>query len=106
MNINEIRKKVCVMMHKLSAQGIANKSEAMKLAWANVKLTNALKQGIVEFTFYKVDGSIRQAFGTLNPEFLGLNPSPIPVQTDYNIQKYFDTEKNAWRCFKRVNLCC
>lgn len=37
-------------------------SEALKCAWANLKLKAALKVKIVEFYFKKTDGSLRQAF--------------------------------------------
>ena len=40
-------------------------SEALKCAWANLKLKAALKVKIVEFYFKKTDGTLRQAFGTL-----------------------------------------
>lgn len=38
-------------------------SEALKCAWANIKLKIAMKESIVKFYFQKVDGSIREAFG-------------------------------------------
>ena len=38
-------------------------SEALKCAWANLKLKAALKVKIVEFYFKKTDGTLRQAFG-------------------------------------------
>ena len=41
-------------------------SEALKVAWLNVKLKAQLKKRIVKFYFQKVDGSLREAFGTLN----------------------------------------
>ena len=40
-------------------------SEALKCAWANMKLKAAMKQRIVKFYFRKVDGSVREAYGTL-----------------------------------------
>ena len=40
-------------------------SEALKCAWANIKLRAVLHQRIVEFYFKKTDGTLRQAFGTL-----------------------------------------
>lgn len=41
-------------------------SEAMKVAWANLKLKGEMKKKIVKFYFKKVDGSVREAYGTLN----------------------------------------
>lgn len=77
-------------------------SEALKCAWANLKLKAALKVKIVEFYFKKTDGTLRQAFGTLLsdrvPETKGTK------KTADNCQVYFDTEKEEWRCFKKCNL--
>lgn len=77
-------------------------SEALKCAWANLKLKAALKVKIVEFYFKKTDGTLRQAFGTLMsdrvPETKGTK------RTANNCQVYFDTEKEEWRCFKKCNL--
>ena len=40
-------------------------SEALKVAWANLKLKAQMKSKIVKFYFQKVDGSVREAYGTL-----------------------------------------
>lgn len=45
-------------------------SEALKVAWANVKLHAAMQTRIVKFYFQKVDGTIREAFGTLKSSIL------------------------------------
>ncbi len=80
-------------------------SEALKTAWANVKLNVAMAKGIVKFYFQKVDGTRREAYGTTN---LNRIPSEYhPKGESKNIptlQVYFDTEKNAWRSFKKANL--
>ena len=44
-------------------------SEALKTAWMNIKLKAAMKERIVKFYFQKVDGSIREAYGTLERKF-------------------------------------
>ena len=81
-------------------------SDSFRLAWRNLKLQKALKDGLVEFQFVKVNGDIRTATGTLHPAFINMpeNQAEVINQTDYNVQKYYDTEKNAWRCFKLANL--
>ena len=77
-------------------------SEALKCAWANLKLKVALKVKVVEFYFKKTDGTLRQAFGTLLdsrvPETKGTK------KTADNCQVYFDPEVGDWRCFKKCNL--
>lgn len=77
-------------------------SEALATAWRNIKLRKRLYQGITKFTFEKVDGSVRQAFGTLSERIVpptGNSRKPNPT-----IQVYYDTEKQEWRCFKKANL--
>jgi hypothetical protein len=37
-------------------------SEAMKVAWANLKLKGEMKKKIVKFYFKKVDGSVREEY--------------------------------------------
>lgn len=77
-------------------------SEALKVAWTNIKLRALLHKKVVEFYFKKTDGTLRQAFGTLMsdriPETKGTK------KTADNCQIYFDTEKNEYRCFKKCNL--
>lgn len=78
-------------------------SEALKCAWVNMKLKAQMKSKIVKFYFQKVDGSIREAWGTLSEKL-------IPVTGEDNrkrnetVQTYFDTDKGEWRCFKKANL--
>lgn len=77
-------------------------SEALKCAWVNIKLRALLGKKVVEFYFKKTDGTLRQAFGTLMsnrvPETKGERKSADSCQV------YFDTEKEAWRSFKKCNL--
>lgn len=49
-------------------------SECLKQAWAVLKLKLAMKKRVVEFYFQKVDGSIRQAFGTLQESLIDYTP--------------------------------
>lgn len=77
-------------------------SEALKVAWTNIKLRALLHKKVVEFYFKKTDGTLRQAFGTLMsnriPETKGTK------KTADNCQVYWDCEKEEWRCFKKCNL--
>lgn len=78
-------------------------SEALKTSWANFKLRKEMKKRIVRFYFRKVDGSVREAFGTLLDTMLpptkGTGRTPNPTT-----QTYYDTEKEQYRCFKKANL--
>lgn len=81
-----------------------NMSDALKAAWRNLKLKSAMYSGIVKFYFQKVDGTTREAYGTLKSELLP------PIQSEDNrkkndtVQVFFDTEKQEWRCYKKANL--
>ena len=77
-------------------------SEALKTAWANFKLKKAMKKGIVRFYFRKVDGTIREAYGTLKESLL---PSTMSGRKhNPTVQVYYDTEKEGWRSYKIANL--
>ena len=79
-------------------------SEALKVAWANFKLKMAMKSRIVRFYFLKVDGSTREAFGRLAEGMIPAIAGTDTRKPNDTIQTYYDTEKAAWRCFKRANL--
>lgn len=79
-------------------------SEAMKCAWANMKLKARMADGIVKFHFQKVDGTVREAYGTLKATLLPpVNGTESRKKSD-TVQVYYDTEKSAWRSFKKANL--
>ena len=80
-----------------------NLSEALKTAWRNFKLHTAMKSRIVKFYFLKVDGTIREAYGTLAERMM---PPTLGTGRRANdtLQTYFDTEKQEYRCFKKANL--
>lgn len=69
-------------------------SEALKYAWKVIKLRMKMKKGVVSFRFKKVDGSIREAVGTIPaaPQGDSTRKPNIKVFT------YFDVEKNDYRC--------
>ena len=81
-----------------------NMSEALKAAWKNIKLKAAMKLGIVKFYFQKVDGTIREAYGTLKATLLPATMQASSRKTNPTTQTYYDTEKQEWRCFKKANL--
>lgn len=79
-------------------------SEALRAAWANVKLRAAMSSRIVRFYFRKVDGTMREAFGTLSDRLTPATAGTSTRRTNDTVQTYFDTEKQEWRCFKKANL--
>lgn len=78
-------------------------SEALKCAWVNMKLKAAMKQRIVKFYFKKVDGTIREAYGTLKENLIPATSNDNRKKND-TVQVYFDTERQEYRCFKKANL--
>ena len=81
-------------------------SMALQLAWANKKLKAEMALKIVKFYFQKVDGTMREAYGTLNAKLI---PSEFLTggtnrKANDTVQVFFDTERGEWRCFKKANL--
>lgn len=65
-----------------------------------------LKNDVVMFSFRKKDGTERRARGTLKMELIppadhprGEASGDASVASLSTNQKYYDLEKNAWRCF-------
>lgn len=78
-------------------------SQALRTAWANVKLRAAMYVRIVKFYFQKVDGTLREAYGTLKASTLPATQGTGRKAND-TIQTYYDTEKQEYRSFKKANL--
>lgn len=79
-------------------------SEALTIAWRNIKLRAAMSNRIVRFYFRKVDGTIREAYGTLAERLTPVTSGTSTRRNNVTVQNYFDTEKQEWRCFKKANL--
>lgn len=79
-------------------------SEALKCAWANMKLKLQMKSKIVKFYFQKVDGSVREAYGTLNEKLMPTITGTDNRKKNDTVQTYFDTERQEFRCYKKANL--
>lgn len=80
-------------------------AECLKLAWLNFNLKRRMAKEVVRFYFRKVDGSLREAWGTLRSDVVPAISSNDNRKKNDTVQTYFDTEKGEWRCFKRLNLC-
>lgn len=74
-------------------------------AWQLYKLACKMREGNVTFYYYKADGSIRKAIGTLVNMPAGITVNgKRKTKPSYKTLSYFDTEKMAFRCFKVENL--
>ena len=79
-------------------------AEALRVAWINFKLRVRMAVAIVKFYFQKVDGSIREAYGTLNENIMPATSGNDNRRKNDTVQVYFDTEVQEYRCFKKANL--
>lgn len=88
---------------RLIRQNGYTRSEALKTAWLLAKVQNRMRAGVVAFAYLKMDGTVREAHGTLSA-------SVLPATTggrrreDPTLLTYFDTDKQSWRCFKKANI--
>ena len=79
-------------------------SESLKRTWTLLKLKAQMKQRTVQFFYRKVNGEIRQAFGTLKDEVISSIVKGNGRKPSDNLFTYFDTERNEFRSFKKFNL--
>ena len=79
-------------------------SECLKLAWRNFSLVRKMHTEVVRFYFRKVDGTLREAWGTLRSDIVPPIDGSDTRKKNNTVQVYFDTERQEWRCFKRLNL--
>ena len=79
--------------------------EAMKCAWRNFKLKAAMYAGrAVRFTFKKVDGTIREALGTLAQAAINYIPNGNGRPAPESVQRYWDLEAAGYRSFRKASL--
>jgi hypothetical protein len=103
----EVLRKVMLLAWQFVKRNGFTLSAALKAAWANVKLLARLADGIVKFYFQKVDGTIREAYGTLSDKFIpaeALATKEGGRKKNDTVQVYYDTERQEWRCFKKANI--
>ena len=76
-------------------------NQAMQIA----ECVKAMKTRIVEFYFVKKDGSVRQAFGTLQDNIiLPLIKDTSNREPNPELVTYFDTVKQQFRSFRKENF--
>ena len=80
-------------------------SESLRKAWINCKLRIQMYLRVVEFYYQKINGEVRQAFGTLQ-----MKQFPATTGTKSNRKQnetcllYWDMEKKEFRQFKVWNI--
>lgn len=71
------------------------------------RFRKALSEGIVKFTFIKVNGQKRNAYGTTNIDILKQNNVPDiydRLRKPTNNIRFYDLEKQGWRSFRPESL--
>ena len=66
-----------------------------------------LHNGKHEFSYYKKDGSLRKATGTLNLDLIPEDMHPKGINVDFNnsnIVRYFDFTVQGWRSVNVDNI--
>lgn len=98
-----MRKEVMQLAWQFRRDNDYDMSEALEVAWMNANLVRMMRNSVVEFEFYKSDGSRRVAHGTLRrdmcPMLKGANR-----ERNRAVQVYFDVDKGEWRCFNKTKL--
>ena len=91
-------------------------SQALKYAWWFESFRAKLASGVYRFSYFKIDGSIREAKGTLNGVLIpaedlpksGADNSSLPARRDsaevYSSIPYYDLDAQAWRSFRLDNF--
>lgn len=99
---DKMREVMCLAWQMVKNNGYGL-SQALKTAWRNIKLKARMQAGVVKFYFLKIDGTLREAYGTLRAELLPPAKESDRKRND-TVQVYYDFEKSAYRCFKKANL--
>lgn len=82
------------------------KVTAENLSESIALLKKQMQEGIVSFTFLKMDGSERHATGTLNIDTMGPENAPKGVinSSSNTSTRYYDMTSGGWRSFVNSNL--
>ena len=72
-----------------------NLSQALKAAWTNIKLKTAMAGRIVKFYFAKVDGTTREAYGTINADIIAHAENAIAKLDATNEKRKANPAKNT-----------
>lgn len=78
-------------------------ADALRHAWRVIKMYKRMKTQDVSFSFKKVDGSIREAIGTLRNEVLPESKNS-GRPTNFRLFTYWDLEAGSYRSAKVENI--
>ena len=109
-NINKLRR-LMYAAHYLKKQAPVilrgatfTQKGALKHAWWFEHFRKKLSTGIYRFSYFKKDGGIREAVGTLDPALIpddilpksGMDPDALAPASTFH---YYDLDANGWRSF-------
>ena len=78
---------------------------ALKRAWYFIRFRKALADGVVTFSFWKKDGTIREAHGTRRLLAIPHDSWPKGMRkASPSVLTFYDLNKGAWRCLRRTSL--
>jgi hypothetical protein len=84
---------------------------ALKYAWWFESFRNMLRTGSYRFSYFKKDGSIREAIGTLDLSRIPAEHQPKPLSgapdvrpENYETFVYYDLSIPGWRSFRLDNF--
>ncbi len=97
---NETAGRMNVIAHRTGDMTIAA-AKAMQIELLKTKMA----AGIAHFAFIKKDGTIREAWGTIEQHIAAAKTNGWGISREYfNTTAFFDVEKGEWRSFRWENL--
>ena len=81
-------------------------STALRLAWKSYRLKSQMKSEVVHFAFRKIDGTLREAVGTLVADLVPKyeRKTDRPHTPSYTTQCYYDLDRGNFRCYRVASL--
>ena len=86
-------------------------SMAFKYAWWFESFRDQLRTGVYRFSYFKIDGDIREARGTLDLSRIPAEHQPKPLSgapdvrpENYETFRYYDLDADGWRSFRLDNF--
>lgn len=100
---NLFRKKICIIANNLFKSYNITRSESFKISWKNQKLKKKMYEGGVHFFYRKLNGEMRESFGTLrNIDFLLTGSNKF--KNDILTFRYYNLINKRFESFKMYNL--
>ena len=103
MTTNTDKRRICHMAKAIfDADNSIEWPDCMKRAWDFHWFRQQLVRGIVNFRYWKADGTLREARGTLLMDVIPEDKRPKGTSThkpNYKNMAYYDLDREDWRSF-------